>query len=170
MSDATSTFSHQRTVGLAFGVLIILLYVFLMAPLVMIIGASFTESLLIEFPPQGFSLQWYFEFFNRQDLVEGLLMSLRIGAITAIVTTTVAMMAALAGQVIAGRLSGWFQLGMTLPLLVPELLTAVGLQYAYERRRVDHATAMGYFKANAFVVVFLCYVRLSDVQCNTGKF
>ena len=129
MSDATSTFSHQRTVGLAFGVLIILLYVFLMAPLVMIIGASFTESLLIEFPPQGFSLQWYFEFFNRQDLVEGLLMSLRIGAITAIVTTTVAMMAALAGQVIAGRLSGWFQLGMTLPLLVPELLTAVGLLF-----------------------------------------
>ena len=129
MSEATSTFSHQRPVGLAFGVLIVLLYVFLMAPLVMIIGASFTESMLIEFPPQGFSLQWYFEFFNRQDLVDGLLMSLRIGAITAIVTTSVAMMAALAGQVIAGRLSGWFQLGMTLPLLVPELLTAVGLLF-----------------------------------------
>ena len=55
-------------------------------------------------------------------------------------------------------------------LLPGLMLAAVGMQYVYERRRVDHATAMGYFKANAFVVVFLCYVRLSDVQCNTGKF
>lgn len=37
------------------------------------------------------------------------------------------------------------------------MLTAVGVHYAYERRRVDQATALGYFKANAFVVVFLCY-------------
>jgi hypothetical protein len=37
------------------------------------------------------------------------------------------------------------------------MLAAVGVQYVYERRRVDRATALGYFKANAFVVVFLCY-------------
>ncbi|EPX86028.1 ABC transporter permease [Salipiger mucosus] len=129
MSEATSAFSNQRAVNIGFGVLIVLLYVFLMAPLVMIVGASFTNGLLIEFPPQGLSLRWYVEFFDRQDLVDGLLLSLRIGAVTAIVTMTVAMMAAMAGQVISGRLSGWFQLGMTLPLLVPELLTAVGLLF-----------------------------------------
>lgn len=129
MSEMTNTFGHQKPVNFGFGVLIVLLYVFLMAPLVMIIGASFTESLMIEFPPQGISLRWYVEFFNRQDLVDGLLMSLRIGAVTAIVTMSVAMMAAMAGQVISGRMSGWFQLSMTLPLLVPELLTAVGLLF-----------------------------------------
>lgn len=129
MSEATATFSHQRPVTIAFGVLIVLLYIFLLAPLVMIIGASFTESKLIEFPPQGFSLRWYVEFFNRHDLVNGLLMSLRIGAITAVVTTILAMMSALAGRAVVGRLATWFQLGMTLPLLVPELLTAVGLLF-----------------------------------------
>jgi hypothetical protein len=36
-------------------------------------------------------------------------------------------------------------------------MSLVGLQYVYERRRVDSSTALGYFKANAFVVVFLCY-------------
>jgi hypothetical protein len=55
-------------------------------------------------------------------------------------------------------------------LLPGLMLAAVGLQYVYERRRVDHATAMGYFKANAFVVVFLCYVSLPDVPCFTGTF
>ncbi|CUH80678.1 putative spermidine/putrescine transport system permease protein [Tropicibacter naphthalenivorans] len=125
----TNTFAHQRPVNLGFGIVIVLLYVLLMAPLVMIIGASFTDGMMIDFPPQGFSMRWYIEFFNRQDLVDGLLMSLRIGAITAVVTLTVAMMAAMAGQAISGRLSGWFQLGMMLPLLVPELLTAVGLLF-----------------------------------------
>ena len=37
------------------------------------------------------------------------------------------------------------------------MLGFVGLQYCYERRRVGHSTAVGLFKANAFVVVFLCY-------------
>ena len=59
-------------------------------------------------------------------------------------------------------------------LLPGLMLTVVAVQYVYERRRVDHATAMGYFKANAFVVVFLCYVSLPDVAmpgCRfTGRF
>ena len=42
--------------------------------------------------------------------------------------------------------------------LLPALMMGVvGIQYAYERGRVDRSTALGYFKANAFVVVFLCY-------------
>jgi hypothetical protein len=49
------------------------------------------------------------------------------------------------------------------------MLVAVGLQYVYERRWVDHATALGYFKANAFVAVFLCYVSLLDVPHSTGR-
>ena len=42
--------------------------------------------------------------------------------------------------------------------VIPALMLGlVGLQYYFERRRVGHSTAAGYFKANAFVVVFLCY-------------
>lgn len=129
MSAAGATFGSGRSVGLGFSLLIVALYVFLLMPLVTIVGASFTSGLMIEFPPQGFSLQWYQEFLSRKDLVDGLLMSLRVAAITAVVTTVIAVMAALAGQAMAGRMAGWFQLGMTLPLLVPELLTAVGLLF-----------------------------------------
>jgi hypothetical protein len=42
--------------------------------------------------------------------------------------------------------------------IIPGLmLAAVGVQYIYERRRTDRHTAMGYFKANSFVVIFLIY-------------
>ena len=43
-------------------------------------------------------------------------------------------------------------------LVIPlALLSVVGVQYCYERRRVGQSTAAGYAKANTFVVVFLCY-------------
>lgn len=125
----SGTFGNTRATSLGFGLLIIALYVFLLMPIVTIFGASLTSGQMIEFPPQGLSLRWYGEFFGRQDLVDGLLMSLRVASITALVTTTIAIMAALAGQAMTGRLGLYFQLGMTLPLLVPELLTAVGLLF-----------------------------------------
>ena len=129
VTSSATTFAHQRPVSFGFALLIVVLYVFLLAPLVAIVGSSFTQSLLIEFPPKGLTLHWYEEFFGRHDLVTGLIMSLRIGMITAVATTVIAMMAGLAGRTLGGRLSGWFQIGMALPLLVPELLTAVGLLF-----------------------------------------
>ena len=54
--------------------------------------------------------------------------------------------------------------------VIPALMLGlVGLQYCFERRRVGHSTAAGYFKANTFVVVFLCCesttARISCLAC-----
>lgn len=40
-------------------VLTLLTYVFLLGPMVVMIGASFTESSFLQFPPDGFTLSWY---------------------------------------------------------------------------------------------------------------
>lgn len=40
-------------------VLTLLTYVFLLGPMVVMVGASFTESAFLQFPPQGFTLSWY---------------------------------------------------------------------------------------------------------------
>ena len=37
----------------------VLVMLFLVAPLVVIVLASFTPTALVTFPPQGFSLKWY---------------------------------------------------------------------------------------------------------------
>lgn len=50
--------------------------------------------------------------------------------------------------------------------IIPALmLCVVGLQYCYERRRVGASPAAGIFKANAFVVVFLCYPGVCNQVC-----
>lgn len=127
MSD-TGTVS-ARSSRYAFGVLVLLLYVFLLAPLAAIMLASFAGGELMRVPPQGLSLRWYFAFFQRQDLVDGLLMSLRVALITSVTTSLIALMAALCNQALSRRLAAVFQISMTLPLLVPELLTAIGLLF-----------------------------------------
>ena len=72
---------------------------------------------------------------------------------------------------LAGSDFTFYAFWMVRCFLLPGLmLAAVGVQYLYEWRRVDHATALGYFKANAFVVVFLCYVSLLDVSLHHIKF
>jgi putative spermidine/putrescine transport system permease protein len=124
-----SFLQRERMLRVGLGILVLLLYVFLLAPLIAIMAASFTAGELMQVPPEGLSLRWYASFFQRQDLVDALLVSLRVALITSIVTSMLAMLAALCGQALAGRPSALFQVSMTLPLLVPELLTAIGLLF-----------------------------------------
>jgi putative spermidine/putrescine transport system permease protein len=120
-----------RTGRYAFGVLVLLLYVFLLAPLAAIMLASLTAGELMHVPPQGVSLRWYVAFFQRNDLVEGLLMSMRVALVTSVTTSILALMAALCSQALSRRLAVAFQISMTLPLLVPELLIAIGLLFFF---------------------------------------
>ncbi len=58
----------------------VLVMLFLLAPLAVIVIASFTPTALITFPPQGFSLKWYANIFHSSaHFIEGLANSLKIG-------------------------------------------------------------------------------------------
>ena len=94
-----------------------------------LVAASLTAGDFMRLPPEGLSLRWFARFFQRGDLVEALLMSLQIAVVTTLVTSVVALMAALGSQALSRRLAVWFQIAMTLPLLIPELLTAIGLLF-----------------------------------------
>ncbi|MFV0401299.1 MAG: ABC transporter permease [Oscillospiraceae bacterium] len=58
----------------------VLVMLFLLAPLVVIVVASFTPTALITFPPQGFSLKWYSNIFQSSThFMDGLANSLKVG-------------------------------------------------------------------------------------------
>lgn len=120
---------RSRLASLAESGLIALIYAFLLIPLIAVVAASLTAGDFMRLPPEGLSLRWFARFFQRGDLVEALLMSLRIAVVTTVVTSLVALMAALASQAMSRRLGAWFQITMILPLLIPELLTAIGLLF-----------------------------------------
>jgi len=145
---------------LAGSALIVLLYAFLLIPLVAVIAASLTAGDFMRVPPEGLSLRWFARFFQRADLVEALLMSLQIAVVTTLVTSAVALMAALGSQALSRRLATWFQIGMTLPLLIPELLTAIGLLFFLYRIGLGK-TVLGLQIGHIVMALPYCYVSVA---------
>lgn len=154
------TASRPRLVKLAGSTLIGLLYGFLLIPLVAVIAASFTAGDFMRLPPEGLSLRWFARFFQRGDLVEALLMSLQIAVVTTLVTSVVALMAALGSQALSRRLAVWFQIAMTMPLLIPELLTAIGLLFFLYKIGLGK-TVLGLQIGHIVLAFPYCYVSVA---------
>src|SRR3546814_8033058 len=79
-----------RRVAGAMGVVV--LVTFVVAPLAGILSSSVTRSPFWEFPPNGFTLEWYKRFFDDQQMVRALIVSLQTGAFAAIVGTLVGLL------------------------------------------------------------------------------
>ena len=106
-------------------------YVFLIAPSLIVIPISFGNPDLIEFPPRRFSLALYERFFTDPDWWGALLQSLTVATLTTIATVVLVVpaayalaRAALPGQ---GLLRGVF----LLPMLVPVVVLGLGLYLQY---------------------------------------
>ncbi len=76
--------------------LVALTVLFLLAPLVVVIGVSFSESEFIAFPPKGFSLRWYEGVLTSNTYLASALTSLQIAVLVTITTTLVGGAAAVA--------------------------------------------------------------------------
>src|SRR4029077_20202074 len=79
----------------AFTALVVLLYVFLLAPIVIVVIASLNAGRFLVFPPEGLSLQWYAKFANRGPFVPSFFFSLRLAAVTTVISTVIGGAAAL---------------------------------------------------------------------------
>src|SRR3546814_16451153 len=74
-----------RRVAGAMGVVV--LVTFVVAPLAGILSSSVTRSPFWEFPPNGFTLEWYKRFFYDQQMVRALSVRLQPGSFAEIVGT-----------------------------------------------------------------------------------
>ena len=82
-----------RRILLTFNVLV---YFFVLMPILVVIPVSFSQTQYLVFPPQGFSLRWYMNFFSTPELVDSLWLSLRLAATTTVICTVLGTMVALA--------------------------------------------------------------------------
>lgn len=104
-------------------------FVFLLAPIIMVIVSSFNGVGLFAFPPRSLTTRWYHEI--SPTYYSALYVSLIVGTQTAVIATLVGVPAALA--LARGRFPGRdFLSAICLsPLMVPALVTGVALfQYA----------------------------------------
>ena len=132
---------------------------FLLLPLVIIVPTSFSASAYLEFPPRGLSLQWYRNYFVSRAWIEPTLLSIRVAALTATLSTIVGTLAAIG--LVRGRFRGRRALEFFLlsPMIVPVIVFAIGCYFLFARLKLIDTPAALYLShsivATPLVVVIV---------------
>ena len=64
-----------------------LIYLYLLAPILIVIPVSFSAAAFVVFPPRGLSLRWYVNFLQSRELTEALGLSLRLAVAVTLAAT-----------------------------------------------------------------------------------
>jgi spermidine/putrescine transport system permease protein len=103
-----------------------LIYVFLFAPIVVLIVFSFNDSRRT-FVWQGFTLDWYPRLLRNTDLLNGLEVTLQVAAIAVVGSTILGTLLGLGLARLRFRGSGAVQTLLLLPMITPEVIMGISL-------------------------------------------
>ncbi|HEY4200417.1 MAG TPA: ABC transporter permease [Devosiaceae bacterium] len=109
---------------IAFAALVIF---FLIAPLVIIIGASFSDTTFLTFPPRGLTLHWFANVFEVDAFRSTMLTSFQLAVGGTILSLLVGIPAAYALNRFRIELPRWLSTVFVLPVLVPEIVLGFSL-------------------------------------------
>jgi putative spermidine/putrescine transport system permease protein len=104
---------------------------FLVLPTLIVVPMSFSASQFLEFPPRHWSLRWYDAYLASPAWMQATATSLKVSALTAIVATTLGTLAAYGLFVCNLRWARAAMLLLLTPIMVPVILIAIGVFYAY---------------------------------------
>ena len=105
----------------------ILVYIFMFLPVAVVVLLSFNSSEFGAFPMSGLSFRWFVELANNEAILRAFRTSMILGALTALISTTIGVLASLA--LIRYKVPGQNLISTILiaPILVPEVVLAVAL-------------------------------------------
>jgi putative spermidine/putrescine transport system permease protein len=106
---------------------------FLILPVFIIIPISFSSEKFLQFPPKGFSLQWYAEFFEKPVWISATILSFQVAILTMIFATILGTLASL--SMVRGNFMGKKIIygALLSPLIMPFIIVAVSLYYFFSK-------------------------------------
>lgn len=117
----------DRALAVAGWLVRLLVYLTLILPGVIVVATSFTSGEVMRFPPTGFSLRWYYAFWQSSLFIDSLSLSLKVAAIATALSLVIGFAAAFAIEryKFCGRevIRGF----MLSPLLIPAVVLGLGL-------------------------------------------
>ena len=137
---------------LLLGLTCLLIAIWLVAPTLVIIPMSFAGKKSLVFPPQGFSLQWYENFFTNPQWFGSLIVSAKVAVMVAVVATVIGTMAAIGIERLKGRAGGVIRAILITPMIVPGVVLAVGIYADYLDMRLV-GTWTGYVLAHTLLAI-----------------
>lgn len=139
----------------------LLVYAFLLAPILVVVGASFNAGNFLTFPPQGLSLRWYVTFFNNEVFMRAIRTSLWLAAVATAISTVIGTMAALYYVQHAGRWKEAIRVAMLSPLLLPEVLTAISLLFFVYTIGIGTRTVFGLVVGHVLITLPFVFINVA---------
>jgi putative spermidine/putrescine transport system permease protein len=160
----------------AFWILGIVLGIFLILPLLIIVPTSWNGGQLVEFPPHGFSFQWYEQVFETSMWTEAFWVSLKVAFFGSIIATVMGTGIALGMRRLArGRGTRIAQSLFILPLAIPYVSYALGLYQLVNKALPSslNETLIPLIFAESVIAMPLVYIviagALSNVDPRLGR-
>ena len=121
--------------GLFLRIVVFLLILFILAPLVVIIGASFTSTSYLSFPPEQFSLKWYKNYFGDSSWMAATRVSVQMAIVSTICSLTLGTITAYAIDR-SKRRNFWLSF-FTMPITIPTVVTGLAMLRFYVAMGVE---------------------------------
>lgn len=105
----------------------IAVYIFLIGPLIIIFGASVSDTSFLAFPPQGLTLHWFHNIWEVSAFRRTIVTSMQVALLGTGLALLIGVPAAYALNRHRIHLPGWLSTLFVLPILVPEIVIGFSL-------------------------------------------
>ena len=121
----------KRLPKIGFHFFCIIIYVFLLAPIVVVLMSSLTTTDYIVFPPKDLTLKWYVELVNHPEFMQSFMLSVFVALGTSLISTVIGTLASIA--IVRHQFKGKTAIGQLVgsPLLIPSVVFGVALLQFY---------------------------------------
>ena len=111
----------------------VLVFLFMVVPILVILPLSFTAGVELVYPMPGYSLRWYDDFLTRPEWLHSIRVSLLVGTAAAAGATVLGTAAALGLPHLPRRLRDLVSALLILPMAIPSVICAVAFFFFYAR-------------------------------------
>jgi putative spermidine/putrescine transport system permease protein len=137
-----------------------IVFAFLIFPIFIIIPMSFSSAKYTVFPPPGFSLQWYQNYFGRPDWIHATILSLRVATTVSIISVFFGTPTAL--SLVRGRFKWLNGINAFLlsPMIVPPIIIAVAVYFLFAKIKLA-GTEIGLIMAHSVLAIPFVVINVS---------
>jgi putative spermidine/putrescine transport system permease protein len=108
-------------------ILVAVLFLFLLAPVILVVPISFSGEQILSFPPESWSLRWYAALADNPNMISAFWTSLMLGAIVTVISLAVAIPAAYVIVRMRTFGSTFLYNLFTAPLLLPTIVLGLAI-------------------------------------------
>lgn len=110
-----------------------LIYLYLLAPIVVVVATAFGTSAYPVFPPTGFTTAWFVKLWQTADLRDAALVSLRLGLVSTVVAAVLGTASAIALSRYRVPGGSFISVLLLAPILFPGIVLGLALLVAFYR-------------------------------------